>query len=77
MPNDGIFPKIKSVDELTVEDIPKLVKQKNFALLEELSKLRIQGLETPLSNALIASLYDNTEASDNLMELIFSRLTRN
>jgi hypothetical protein len=41
MPNDGIFPNIKSVDELTAEDIPMLVKQKNFELLGELSKLRI------------------------------------
>ena len=77
MPNDGIFPKIKSVDELTVDDIPILVKQKNFALIAELSKLRIQGLETPISNALIASLYDNTEAADSLIELILSRFTRN
>jgi hypothetical protein len=58
MPNDGFFPKIKSVDEMTAEDVPLLVKQKNFEQIRELTKLKVKGVETPLSNALLTNLYD-------------------
>lgn len=61
MPNDGLFPKVKSVEELTAEDIPNIIKQKNFKLLAELVKLRVNGFATPLSDALISNIYDQHE----------------
>lgn len=62
MADDGIFPKVKSVEELTAEDVPSLIKQKNFKVLADLVKLRVNGIETPLSDTLIANLYDCSDS---------------
>jgi hypothetical protein len=34
LPNDGLFPSIKAVEDLTESDVPKLVKQKRFETIK-------------------------------------------
>lgn len=56
LPQDGLFPQIKAVEDLTATDVPQLVLQKRFDILRELIDLRVNGTVTPIVQCLIQQL---------------------
>lgn len=53
-PNDGLFPPIKPVEEMTHLDLPLLIKEKRFDTLADLIKLKLTQEDPQLTNALIS-----------------------
>lgn len=76
-PNDGLFPAIKAVEDMTVHDVPILIKQKQYETLYNLIQHSVQATETPLVNALVSQLAGSEATHNNvdLVELIHSKLT--
>lgn len=52
--NDGLFPPIKAVEDMTDADIPLLVKEKKFDTLKDLINLKISENDVKMTDALIA-----------------------
>lgn len=52
--NDGLFPPIKAVEDMTESDIPLLIKEKKFDTLKELIDLKLQQDDSQMTDSLIA-----------------------
>ena len=74
-PADGLYPKMKSIDEMQAEDVPDLVNapQAEERIRELVTKRAFARDNPQLVNALISQLYDK---NGKLIEQMYTQLLR-